>query len=132
VTDEVTIRVEERDALYEHLLSHLTGLDDLRGAFERKDFELAKRLGIEFGDELRLLEDIGWGFPEVEDLIKVTMPPGQRHRLFSWLREGIESLRRDEEREEAEFENDARDQRERASCITDACNRVLGAATRGY
>jgi hypothetical protein len=129
--ERITITVEERNALYEYLLSHLTGLDDLREAFEQEEFDRASRLSIEFGDELRLMEDLGWGHTNVDGPIEVTMPPGQRSRLFLWLRAGIESLRRDEEREEAEIENEAHSKRERVVQIAGACDRVLEGASSG-
>lgn len=125
MTEEVMITVAERDALYEYLLSHLSGLDDLRIAFEREDFVVAARLSVEFGDELRLMEDIGWGRLEVASPIAVTMSAPQRRRLFTNLRAGVELLRRDEEREETEIDDDHREKRERATRITEACDRIL-------
>lgn len=121
------ITAEERDALHQHILSDLTGVDDLRLAFQGEDFERASRLGIEFGDELRLMEDLGWGSPITGAAITLTMPPQQLRRVFTRLRADVERLRQDEEREEAEVEDQARDRRERAKRITQACGRVLSA-----
>ena len=55
-----TIDRERRDALYELALDHLSGIGDFWIAIEERDFAKAERLGIEFGEDFRLLEDIGW------------------------------------------------------------------------
>lgn len=44
-----TIDRERRDALYELVLDHLSGIGDFWIAIEEKDFAKAERLGIEFG-----------------------------------------------------------------------------------
>lgn len=119
---------EERDAIYDLVLSHISGVDDLRMALEAEDFERARRLGIEFGDELRLLEDLGWGY-SAASIVHLTMEPTQLHRVFTRLRSDAEGLRLGEEREEAKIEDEARDWRQRAARITRACDRVLGAIT---
>lgn len=128
-TTELT--ADEGDALREVVLTHISGIDDLRMACEAEDFEMAERLGIEFGDELRLMEDLRWsgGLPETA-VISLTMPPEQLRRLFVRLRSVIATLRADEEREEAEVRQEARTFRERAQRVTEACDRVLGAEAK--
>ncbi len=55
----------QRDGLYELVRNHLGSIGDLWDALERdKDFATAERLGLEFGEDFRLLEDIGWGEDE--------------------------------------------------------------------
>ena len=119
------ISAEERDALYDRMLVDLNGIDDLRMAFQAENFERAARLSTEFGDKLRLMEDLGWGYPSSTDPIKLTMPPEQLHRVFARLRSESTSLRREEEQEEAEIEEEAREHRDRAARITQSCDRVL-------
>jgi hypothetical protein len=46
-----TIDRERRDALYELVLDHLSGIGDFWIAIEEKDFARAERLGIEFGED---------------------------------------------------------------------------------
>ncbi len=48
-----TIDRERRDALYELVLDHLSGIGDFWIAIEEKDFAKAERLGIEFGEDFR-------------------------------------------------------------------------------
>jgi hypothetical protein len=129
VTRSTEITGEERDALYDQILSHLSSLDDLRMALEAEDYDRAERLGVEFGDDFRLLEDLGWG-PPTSCTVQLTMSPEQLHRVFTRLHSDAEGLRQDEEREKAEIENETRDQRQRATRITEACNRVLSAVGR--
>src|SRR5260221_11961891 len=124
------ITVEERDALHEQVLTDLSGIDDLRMAYQAEDFEKAERLGIEFGDELRLMQDLGWGYAPAGKAITLTMPPEQLHRLFSRLRSAAEDMRADEEREEAEVENEARAFQERARRVTPAWQNGLYALDR--
>ena len=78
-----TIDRERRDALYELVLDHLSGIGDFWIAIEEKDFAKAERLGIEFGEDFRLLEDIGWEPEHGRATVALTMPP---HELIELLR----------------------------------------------
>lgn len=78
-----TIDRERRDALYELALDHLSGVGDFWIAIEEKDFAKAERLGIEFGEDFRLLEDIGWEPEHRPATAALTMPP---HDLIELLR----------------------------------------------
>lgn len=131
MTLSTEITGEERDALYQQILSHLSALDDLRIAFEEEDFDRAQRLGIEFGDDLRLLEDLGWGYPRPGISIQLTMPPEQLHRVFTRLRSDADGLRQDEERERAEIESEVRPHRQQTTRVTEACDRVLDVVVGG-
>ena len=124
------INVEERNALYDQILSHLVSVDDLRIAIEKEDFDQAGRLGIEFGDELRLMEDLGWGRHPAGTTFRLTMGSEQLRRVLTRLRSDAEGLTRDEEHETATIENEARDRLRRATCITEACERVLSTVRR--
>jgi hypothetical protein len=78
-----TIDRERRDALYELVLDHLSGIGDFWIAIEEKDFARAERLGIEFGEDFRLLEDIGWELEHGPAKVALTIPP---HDLIELLR----------------------------------------------
>jgi hypothetical protein len=78
-----TIDRERRNALYELALDHLSGVGDFWIAIEEKDFAKAERLGIEFGEDFRLLEDIGWEPEHRPANVALTMPP---HDLIELLR----------------------------------------------
>ena len=78
-----TINRERRDALYELVLDHLSGIGDFWIAIEEKDFAKAERLGIEFGEDFRLLEDIGWEPEHGAANVDLTIPS---HDLIELLR----------------------------------------------
>jgi len=78
-----TIDRERRDALYELVLDHLSGIGDFWIAVEEKDFAKAERLGIEFGEDFRLLGDIGWEPEHAREAVDLTIPP---HDLIELLR----------------------------------------------
>ena len=47
---------EQRDAIYELVMDHLTGIGDVWTCVERREYATARRLGREFYEDLRLLE----------------------------------------------------------------------------
>ncbi len=80
-----TIDRERRDALYELALDHLSGIGDFWVAIEEKDFAKAERLGIEFGEDFRLLEDIGWEPEPNRATVDLTIPPNDLIELLRRL-----------------------------------------------
>lgn len=56
----LTISHVQRDAIYEMVVDHLTPIGDVWICVGRCEYADAKRLGREFAEELRLLEDLGW------------------------------------------------------------------------
>lgn len=71
----ITIDRDQRGGLYELVRNHLGGIEDFWVALERtKDFATAARLGLEFGEDFRLLQDIGWSEDDVRDSFELTMP----------------------------------------------------------
>lgn len=52
-----TLTAEQRDALYEHILVRLTGINDINISLEQGEFGEVARLCDEFADFLRLLHD---------------------------------------------------------------------------
>ncbi len=74
----ITIKIndEQRDGLYELVRNHLGSAGDLFDALEReKDFAKAERLGLELSEDLRLMQDLGWGEDEGGEGIELTMAP---------------------------------------------------------
>lgn len=71
----ITIDRDQRDGLYELVRNHLGSVGDLWNALERdKDFATAERLGLEFGEDFRLLEDLGWSQDDGRNEVELTMP----------------------------------------------------------
>lgn len=70
-----TIDRDQRDGLYELIRNHLGGIGDIWIALEENgDFATAERLGIEFGEDFRLLADIGWQAKDDREAFELTMP----------------------------------------------------------
>jgi hypothetical protein len=55
-TVSLTISCAQRDAIYDMVVDHLSGIRDVWIHLDRRDFATAKQLGREFAEELRLLE----------------------------------------------------------------------------
>ncbi|HSS04489.1 MAG TPA: hypothetical protein VLK89_04790 [Solirubrobacterales bacterium] len=90
----ITIDRDQRDGLYELIRNHLGSIEDFWVALERtRDFATAERLGLEFADDFRLLEDIGWGEDESREMFELSMPPHDLMELLKRLhREAVEIL----------------------------------------
>lgn len=92
-TTTAAIDGNQRQGLYELVRNHLSGFDGLWLALEHdKDFAKAERLGREVADDLRLLQDIGWGEEEERETFDLTMPADDLRRLLRRLREEAEVL----------------------------------------
>jgi len=74
----------QRDGLYELVRNHLGGIGDIWIALEEdQDYAAAERMGIEFGEDFRLLEDIGWEPEHGSAKVDLSIPP---HDLIELLR----------------------------------------------
>jgi hypothetical protein len=72
----ITINSEQRDGLYELVRNHLGSVGDLFDALERKrDFATAERLGLEFAEDIQLMQDLGWAEDEGREGVELTMQP---------------------------------------------------------
>lgn len=81
----VTITREQRDAIHELVVEHLGCLGDLRFAIDHGDIDTAKRLAGEFNQDIRLLDDLGWGVDERLE-VPLTVPSGDLAATFRRLR----------------------------------------------
>ncbi len=116
---------DQRDGLYELVRNHLGAIGDVWIALEEnEDFATAERLGIEFGEDFRLLADIGWRPNEDREAFELTMPAHDLMEVLKRLHAEAEAvlLESGTEREskEADAETDARFQ-----LGLDACEEVL-------
>jgi hypothetical protein len=72
----IKIVASQRDALYEQVCNHLAALGDLWTALDsNKDYVTAERLAIEFGEDFRLMADLGWDPDDDRHSVELTMPP---------------------------------------------------------
>jgi hypothetical protein len=108
-----TIDRDQRDGLYELVRHHLYSIEDLWIAFGRsRDFATAERLGEEYGEDFRLLADIGWVADDDRESFELTMPPLDLIEVLRRLRGEAESVLvesgTERESREADAETDAR------------------------
>lgn len=85
----ITISGAQRQVFYEMVTDHLGAIGDLRIAIQQEDFAMAERLGIEFGEDLRLMEDLGWGKEWREDA-DLTMAPEDLAEILTRIRSDAE------------------------------------------
>lgn len=68
--------------------NHLAGLGDVVVALEcQKDYPTAERLAIEFGEDFRLMADLGWQPQDGRDAVELTMPPHDLMEVARRLRD---------------------------------------------
>lgn len=119
----VTINGVQREVFYELVLDHLSGMADLSLALERGDFATAERLGIEFGEDLRLMEDLGWDSAPRSDT-DLTMPPEDLAEVLTRLKADAEGgLRESKDGRDASAADEAA--RDRYRLALDTCNGLL-------
>jgi hypothetical protein len=84
-TVPLIITRQQRDAIYEAVINHLTGIGDVWISVQRRDFATAKRLGRAFAEDLRLLEDLGWAETIDRETVALTVPPDELTRTLARL-----------------------------------------------
>ena len=118
-----TIRInrEQRDGLYEVTRNHLGSAGDLVDLLEdERDFAKAEQLGLELAEDIRLMQDLGWGEDEGREGVELTMPTHDLMEVLQRL-QGEASLvlgDTEESREDAET-------RLRFEQGREACERLL-------
>jgi hypothetical protein len=81
----LTVTREQRDAIYEVVINHLSGIEDVWMAVERREFASAKRLGRLFAEDVRLLEDLGWSDRIDRETVELTLPADELTRTITRL-----------------------------------------------
>lgn len=108
-----TITNHQRKGLYELIRNHLGSIGDVWTALEEaEDFETAERLGIEFGEDFWLLQDLGWHPNDSRQTVALTMPADDLAELLKRLQDEAERVltesRTERESAEADAEVNAR------------------------
>ncbi len=88
----LTITKEQRDALYDQILDRLSGIGDIELTIQAENFGIAKRLASEYSDDLRLLNDLGFGDGHGEP-VELTAPPEVLRRVLPRMRDLAERNR---------------------------------------
>jgi hypothetical protein len=88
-----TIDKGQRDGLYELVRNHLGGIGDIWIALEQDgEYILAERMGIEFGEDFRLLADLGWEPEDKRKSVELTMEAHDLAELLTRLRGEAEGV----------------------------------------
>jgi hypothetical protein len=82
-----TITAEQRDALYELVIDDLSGLADVVIAIEQGRRDEAGRLAKRFGEDFRLLEDLGWARDDDREAVELTIWPEDLVEALGRLRD---------------------------------------------
>lgn len=86
----ITISPEQRQPLHRLVTQHISGIGDVYLMIEQGDFATAERFGLEFGEDIRMLNDLGWNPDDARVSYELTQP---RHELI----EALKRLRLDAE-----------------------------------
>jgi hypothetical protein len=81
----VTLTRAQRDAIYQMVVNHLSGIGDVWISVQGGDFATAKRLGRDFAEYLRLLEDLGWTETTDRETVALTVPADELTRTLARL-----------------------------------------------
>ncbi len=104
---------------------HLYSIEDLWIAFGRsRDYATAERLALEFGEDFRLLADIGWAADDDRKSFELTMPPLDLTELLRRLHAEADKVLVESGTEREASEDDARTD-QRFQVAHDACEKVL-------
>ena len=117
----ITITRRQREPIYGQLRRHLTTIDDIR-VFADDDPDEAGRLALQYADDFRLFEDVGWDCDDPRSSIRLTMPPTDLRRVLMRLQaeaEGALATTAEEEREERA------ETREESIAAREACRDLL-------
>ena len=88
-----TITKDQRAGLYELVCNHLYSIEDLWIALGRsRDYATAERLALEFSEDFRLLDDIGWRPDEERVEFELTIPPLDLAETLKRLHDEAERL----------------------------------------
>ncbi|HEX8689852.1 MAG TPA: hypothetical protein VF729_06380 [Solirubrobacterales bacterium] len=81
-----TIDRRQREGLYELVRNHLASVEDFWVALERtEDFAKAEQLALEFAEDFRLLQDLGWEEEGEREKFDLHMPADDLMTLLQRL-----------------------------------------------
>jgi hypothetical protein len=81
----ITINREQRNAIYEEILTELTGSGDIWAELQAGGYEAARRTRDRLSDDMRLLDDLGWEPEPDRETFELTMDPPDLARALRVL-----------------------------------------------
>ena len=124
MTTTISITKKQRDTIHDLVLAHLECIGGLRYAIEREEFAAAEAMGLEFGADLRLMEDLGWG-PSHHETFELKMPAEDLAEVLARLRGDAVAALAEEWHEREGIESDA-EHIARWRPAVDTCEELLG------
>lgn len=122
----ITIGRDQRGGLYELVRNHLGSIEDFWIALERtRDFAKAEQLGLEFSEDFRLLQDIGWDEHDGRETFDLTMPVHDLMELLKRLHGEAVKILVGSGSSEAQSRRDDADTDRRFQLGYEACEKVL-------
>lgn len=70
----ITISREQRDPLHRLVTQHISGIGDVDMKLSAGDFAAADRLGLEYSEDIRMLDDLGWNPEDPRQFFDLTLP----------------------------------------------------------
>jgi putative protein kinase ArgK-like GTPase of G3E family len=86
----VTITRAQREALYQEMLTDLSGVGDIYITLNAGNGDGARRLWQRFDAELRLLDQLGWDAADPREQVAVDLRPGSLVRVLAHMQERAE------------------------------------------
>jgi hypothetical protein len=124
-TTTTTITKDQRAGIYELVCNHLYSIEDLWIALGRsRDYATAERLGLEFSEDFRLLNDIGWDPSDGRESFELTMPVHDLTETLKRLHDEAEAVLGESPAERRSREEDEATN-ERLLSGLDACEKLL-------
>jgi hypothetical protein len=82
----IMIGREQRQPLQRLVMQHISGIGDVNLMIEQKDFASAERYGLEYGEDLRMLDDLGWDPDDARASYALTLPADELIEALKRLR----------------------------------------------
>jgi hypothetical protein len=87
MSGRIIVSRAHRDALYTELLTALSEVSDLEacsGAVRPSEIGKCEQIGRRLSDMFRLIQDggLGWGYPEGDEAVELTLPPEELRRIM--------------------------------------------------
>jgi hypothetical protein len=102
----ITISREQRDSLHRLVTQHISGIGDVDMKLSAGDFIAAERLGLEYSEDIRMLDDLGWDPEDERDSFDLTLPPHDLMEALKRLRHDAEDGLSEKEEQRAREESD--------------------------
>ena len=118
----ITISREQRDPLHRLVTQHISGIGDVTMMIEAGNFAEAERFGLEYSEDIRMLNDLGWDPDDDRESFDLTLPPLELIEVLKRLRQDAEQDK-EERRAHEEFE-EVRAYFER---VRDVCGELIDA-----